>query len=177
MMRRISNGSVVVGIIAGLLMTAGCEISPDGEGVDLGEVRDELAAADRLDMIAVRFQTGSDDKRSDSQVFFHVMINGFDNQFSAGGTGTTWSNWTWTDYFYGRLPAGTRNGDIGNFWVSWVAGPGGFIQTGDNWNMEHVEVWVWDTTLGGWQFKGQPGGDPLQRFTGSTTSWVWGWPL
>jgi len=174
-----SSWRVVAGIIVGALAMAGCGVSTtDADEPELGEASDGLAGTDRLDMIAVRFHTGGDDKRSDSQVFFNVFINGFVNQFSAGGTGATWPNWTWTDYFFGRLPAGTRNMDIGNFWVTWSAGSGSFIQTGDNWNMEHVEIWVWDSTLNGWQFKGQPGGDPLQRFTGSTTLWSWGgWPL
>jgi hypothetical protein len=170
--------AVVVGSVAG----AGCGLSSttsatDGAEVDLSETRSELAGTDRLSQIAVWFETGGDDKRSDSQVFFNVTINGFSNQYSAGGVGPTWGNNTTTGWFFGNLPTDTRNQDISDFFVTWAQGRGGFIQTGDNWNMQSVTIWVFDTTLNSWQFKGQPGGNPLQRFTGNVTSWSWGWLL
>jgi len=167
---------------ASLLCAVGCgasqrKIAPDGKEVDIGEVSSALSPNDNLTQIAVEFETGGDDKRSDSQVFFNAVVNGFTSSWSAGGLGTTWPNWSWTGWFFGNLPAGTLNSQISNFTVTWTPGGGGFIQTGDNWNMEAIDVWVWDQTLGGWQFKGQPGGDPLQRFTGNTRSWSWGgWP-
>jgi hypothetical protein len=179
----ISSKGFVLGIVAASV-AAGCmestaQTTPDGTEVELGEARDELALTDQLTQVAVRFQTGGDDKRTDSQVFFQVAVNGVWSLYSAGGTGTTWSNGTWTGFFYGNLPAGTRNQDITNFRVSWQQGIGGFIQSGDNWNMEAVDIWVFDATFGAWVQKGTPIADPLQRFTGSTTSWLWpvGWPL
>jgi hypothetical protein len=153
--------------------------APDGTEGELGEASQALAFGDQLTQVAVRFQTGGDDKRSDSQVFFQFAVNGVWAQYSAGGTGATWSNGSWTGFFYGNLPAGTRNQDISNVRVSWQQGLGGFLQSGDNWNMEAVDIWVFDATLGTWVQKGTPIADPLQRFSGVTTSWLWpaGWPL
>jgi hypothetical protein len=168
---------VVAGIVIASVSAPGCAISPpDTEDPNLDEASSALSGTDQLTQVRVRFETGGDDKRSDSHVWFHVTVNGFDNQFDAGGTGATWPNWTWTDYFYGNLPGGTHNSDISNFSVTWAQGGGGF--NGDNWNMEAVEISVWDATLGSWQPKGTPGADPLRRFTGSAKSWAWGgWPL
>jgi hypothetical protein len=182
MAHRTLNWGMLVGIAVGSPVTVGCEAfstktGPDGKVVNISEESDGLSGTDQLTQIAVMFETGGDDKRSDSQVWFHANVKGFDNQYSAGGTGSTWQNGTWTGWYFGNLPAGTRNQDISNFWVTWAPGSGGFIQTGDNWNMEAVDVWAWDATLNAWEFKGAPGGDPLQRFTGSTKSWSWGgWP-
>jgi hypothetical protein len=174
---------LVLGVVAASA-AAGCmeseaQIAPDGTEVAVGETSEALALTDSLTQVAVRFQTGGDDKRTDSQVFFQFAVNGVWSLYSAGGTGTTWPNGTWTGYFYGNLPAGTRNQDISNFRVTWQQGVGGFIQSGDNWNMEAVDVWVFDATLGAWVQKGTQIGDPLQRFTSSTTSWWWpaGFPL
>ena len=177
----ISSRGLVLGIVAASA-AAGCmeeaQIAPDGTEV-VGEASAALALTDQLTQVAVRFQTGGDDKRSDSQVFFQLAVNGVWAQYSAGGTGATWSNGSWTGFFYGNLPAGTRNQDISNVRVSWQQGLGGFLQTGDNWNMEAVDIWVFDATLGTWVQKGTPIADPLQRFSGVTTSWLWpaGWPL
>jgi hypothetical protein len=177
-MHRALYRSAIAGVVASLFVTVGCGIASNEKEPEISQASAELAGTDQLDLIAVRFQTGGDDKRSDSKVWFHAVVNGFDNRYPAGDVGATWSNGTWTDWFYGRLPAGTRNMDISNFQVTWAAGGGGFIQTGDNWNMDGVDIWVWDTTLRGWEQKGMPGGNPLQRFTGSTTSWsLGGWPL
>jgi hypothetical protein len=170
--------SIAIGSLATGCTTEDAKTAPDGTEVGTSEATSALSGTDQLTQIAVTFQTGGDDKRSDSQVWFRVRINGFENQYLAGGTGSTWGNGTTTGWFFGTLPAGTRNQDITNFSVTWAAGGGSFIQTGDNWNLESLNIWVWDATLNGWQFKGAPGGNPLQRFTGSTTSWSWGgWPL
>jgi hypothetical protein len=185
------GSSVLMLATQGCSGTVGTRTGPDGKTEATGKTSSALAGSDALSQIAVQFETGGDDKRSDSQVWFHVTVNGFDQQCTTDGTGNTWQNWTWTQWFFCNLPAGTHNQDISNFWVSWAQGGGGFIQTGDNWNMESVNIWAWDdnsctatdgngncTQFGAWQFKGQPGGNPLQRFKGDVTTWSWGgWPL
>ena len=175
---------MMCGLATSMTGAAGCVSDPgaalDGSDVDVGETISALAGTDPLSQVAVRFTTGSDDKRSDSQVFYHVTINGFDHLFSAGGTGATWSNSIPPGWFITSLPPGTRNQDISNFFVTWQQGKGGFIQTGDNWNLQQVEIQVFDTNpaVNTWVVKGSPSGNPLQRFTGSVTSWSWGgWPL
>lgn len=176
----ISKWGLASGMVAACA-AVGCVApdAPDASEDELGEASADLAFTDQLTQVAVRFQTGGDDKRSDSQVFFQFAIGGVWSLYSAGGTGATWSNGSWTPFFYGDLPAGTRNQDISNFRVTWQQGLGGLFQTGDNWNMQAVDVWVFDATLGTWVQKGTQISNPLQRFTTSTTSWLWpsGFPL
>lgn len=131
-----------------------------------------LSGGDQVTTVAVWFQTGGDDKRSDSEVTFRLNINGQVSQYTTDGQSTQWANNSWHGPFYAQLPANTLFGAIRDIGVElWEHD--GFIETDDNWNLQ--ELWIdAEQPNGSWTFIASPGGNPLVRLTGSQGTWHWG---
>jgi hypothetical protein len=151
---------------------AGPSTGPDGKE-NTGESAAALSPNDPVTMVAIAFYTGGDDKRSNSEVTWQLTLRGITSTYQTDGN--TWGNDSWSQYFYARLPAGFRNGDISNLGVH-LTEHNGFIQTDDNWNMNQISVWTL-SPAGYWSNIANPGGSPLKRFTGSDGQWWWNtWP-
>lgn len=158
------------------LGTVGCA---DETGTEIETTTEDVAEAhsallsyyQKVTMVAVRFHTGGDDKRSGTQVDFQLYIRpGNTNTWSTSYE--TWPNDSWTGWYYGQLPTNTVYGDIWDLGVL-MTEHNGFIQTDDNWNMDALEVYV-QTSNGAWNYIGSPVG---KRFTGSSRQWWWNhWP-
>ena len=132
---------------------------------------------DQLTEMQFQFYTGGDDKRSDSRVWVVVnLARGGAVVREAVGDDDGWGSDTWSEITTIALPAGTTFGDVLSVEILWKQGGGGW--NGDNWNLNELNVWMFDQTRGQWGFNALEG-NPLKRFTGSATSfsWPWLWPV
>jgi len=153
---------------------AGCAIESPAEGDPITEVTTSSLSGDTLvSMVAIAFNTGNDDKRGDSRVWIQISLNNGNSSIQEVGGGSTWPNWSSSGFQYINLPSGTRNQDIQAVKIGWQQGGGGW--NGDNWNLQSLSIYALDPATGQWSFQGGPGGNPLQRFTGNVTEFVWGW--
>jgi len=178
-MSRVSMGMLLAISAAG---GAGCLARDPGaadpaasDDPETGTAVSELADTDMISAINFVLTTGGDDKRSDSHVFVEVRLthNGVLTTFTQeAGLGDTWSNNS-THTQQVALPFGTLNSDISGVRVFWQRGPGGTFNGTDNWNLQQLKLQAVDATLGGIvSTQVSLAGNPLVRFTGSTTNFT-----
>jgi hypothetical protein len=155
------------------VFTAGCAIEPeDGDEPATEEVISWLSGTAPVSWVGVDFHTGGDDKRNDSRVWIRVSLSNANDVVREVLPGITWPDWTSTGVQLIQLPIGTKNQDIQSVSIEWQQGGGGF--NGDNWNLQSLAIYAWDPSYG-YNLRGAPGGNPLRRFTGSITQYVWHW--
>ncbi len=150
--------------VAGCAVGAGANgpaTGPDGKE-NVGQSAAALSPSDPVTMVAVSFYTGGDDKRGGTEVDWELTIRGINSTYQTDSS--DWGNYTWTPYYYARVPQGITNGDISNLGVNLVEHDG-FIQMPDNWNMNEISVWT-PNPNGSWNNIANPGGNPLKRFYG-----------
>jgi hypothetical protein len=171
---RVSRVAMIAGVV-GAMSAAGCLSEPDpaaSEDPTTGAAVSELAATDMISALNFVLTTGGDDKRSDSHVFVQVRLTNQTSFTQEAGLGQTWSNNS-THTQQVALPFGTLNSAIAGVRVFWQQGPGGGFNSPDNWNLQQLQIQAVDATLGGFvSTQVSLAGNPLVRFTGSTTNFT-----
>jgi len=162
-----------VGVPEGTVFASASDAETTTSTEEFGTIRQSLSPDEPINMVAVAFRTGSDDKRGDSRVWLTVRLhNGYENTVEVFRSQRL-PDWTYSDYIYLRLPSGTKNGDVKEVHVSWKQGGGGF--NGDNWNLQQLIIWS-QLSNGTWNNNNNPWGNPLRRFTGRaktyTSTWI-----
>lgn len=155
-------------------------------GGTLGMGAVEMAIAAQLSQLNVRIVTGSDDLRSGSKAFAFVVIQNSTGQIqelsqelnhdSLTGQWLGWSNGS--DHIVSFLlritlpgidSSGLTPTQIKEFGIRFFSGQSGPFDTGDNWNVNLLQV-----TLQSTQFQGdilRVSGSPFKRFVSDHDEW------
>ena len=165
----------VIGVSIASALVTGCAIDPSTEGEDSSteEIASSLSGDAKISIVAIDFYTGGDDKRSDSHIWVRINLKNGNFVFQEIDPGLGWGGWSWSGLRFIQLPSDTLNQDINDVTISWQQGGAWFWR--DNWDLQTLSIWALDNTTGQWSFRGSPGGNPLLRFTGTTTQYTWGW--
>jgi hypothetical protein len=116
-------------------------------------------------------ETGGDDVRLQSDVIAEVVCRQTTYSQSLNNL-ANWPNWTTNIAILEIQQADqvTFN-DIQTITIHFIPGSSGPFDTGDNWNMQSIDVtYVLDDGSEGTLI--HKAGDPLVRFTGSTKDWT-----
>jgi hypothetical protein len=172
----LASASIIATILASAFVT-GCAVEPladlaDDDELVTTELTSSLSGTAPVSWVGVDLYTGGDDKRSDSHVWLRVHLYNGVTSSQEITPGATWPNWSSTGVQWVQTPIGTRNQDIRDITIDWQQGGGGW--NGDNWNLQSLSIYAWDSSYGS-NFKAAPGGNPLRRFTGAVTQYAWSW--
>ena len=124
--------------------------------------------APTITALRIVIQTGDDDLRTDSSAVARLwFVDASGRRRNAGmdlNGRQAWGNWS-TNTRDMPVPPGLTLADLDRFEIEFTSGQPDVFHTGDNWNMQSIEVYaVLDDDEGTTVLVTSDAGDPLHRF-------------
>ncbi|MBN8681542.1 MAG: hypothetical protein J0L99_02775 [Chitinophagales bacterium] len=136
-------------MLAGMLST-GCQ-------------KEKEVETPKVSSLEITLRTGGDDLRQGSEALGTVGFENGSNTSISLNNGANWGNNS-TNTVTMTLPPNTEESSLSWFRINFTSGSNGFLDTGDNWNLDQVKITA-RLSDGSSRIMTERSAEPLVRFT------------